>query len=106
MYSHKGIPVLSAQEYRTIVSTKPSCIILLITPSPTQLKMLHVLHGVLGDYYRCAIPVRDEDAHLVRALRIPRVRVFVNSKLRHDIILDMHDSASLENRLRDIGLMK
>lgn len=94
------------QEYRRVIVSNPLCIVLIITPDSTQMNMIHIMHGILGDYYRCVIPVRDEDAHHVSALRVPRIRVFKNSEIVHDIILDMHNSTSIITRLREVGLMK
>ena len=103
-FRREGNRFVLASEYHAIIRDNLACVVLLIAAEPNQLKMANSLQGVKGNYETFVIPVSDEDAVVVEALKVPRLRVFEKGIMVHDYVLDKSDTSSIVTVLQKIGI--
>lgn len=104
MFTHGGITYIQPKGWFEVVKLLDICVILLIPPTKQFMEISSVMIDIIPEVPRYVIPVIAAEAHIVEAVRIPRIRVYNSGKKDIDkIVYGKEDIVAI---LKDAGLIK
>ncbi len=104
VFVYDSIPFVAAGEYKSWVSAHPDCIALVISPDEQQMSLIPILASVHGGMHCFVTPVTETDSHLVEAVRVPRIRVYLGGTLIHNVLFSKEEPDNLFKVLKQLRL--
>lgn len=104
-HTFKGVELVAAADYTQRVASSRACVVLLLAAQPEQMRLIGELQVLSGRVPYFVVPLTDEEAHLVAAIRVPRLRHFAEGRLLHDKMIDLDQPETVNKALHEMGLI-